>query len=160
MLRSSLTLGFGHANQDPKLASSPLALHHPAPILELGGGVLLLQVGLLHFETLDFRVQLGDFGFSFLAKLLRLAQHSVLLIGRPLHLLPLLVRKPLVFLADFDTAVLALDTPDMAEFLGAIAAEVVVAHAVVDIDEWHVGTNVALVLAPKTGKRRLGFCQG
>lgn len=61
-------------------------------------------------------------------------------------------------LADGIAAVLALDAAGVGVLFAAIAAEVVVADAVVDKDKGDVGANVACVLAPETGQDVCRVC--
>ena len=57
-----------------------------------------------------------------------------------------------VFFSNLDTSILALGATNTAVLLGSVAAEVVIADAVVYVDKRDIGANVALVLAPESRK--------
>lgn len=118
--------------------------------------VALLQAGALGFEGADLVLQGVDLELDLAAELLGLGGHGVALPGGLFHVAALLIFQAAVLLANLGAAVLALDTAQ-AELLGAVAAQLVVTHAVVDVQERHVHANVALVGAPEARQGIGGF---
>jgi hypothetical protein len=56
------------------------------------------------------------------------------------------------FLANIFALVVTLDSTYAFPFVGAVAAEVIIANAVVDVREWDVDGLMALVLAVEAGQ--------
>lgn len=129
-----------------------LGLDNLVPLRPLDLLELLLKLLLFDLEPLEFVLQSGDLRFHPAAKLTSFLDHDLPLPDRPLSALSPFFLEAAILLADGFAAVLALDAANVAKLVAAVAAQVIIAHAVVNVHERNVGANVTRISTPEAGK--------
>lgn len=151
-LAQLIDTALGLANEDTQLPAAGTRLDDPIAVLLLEVLVLGIEDDLSGLSHANLGLELGDAGLCLDAEGARVGNHLGALGLGILHFGVLFLGEASVLLADFSTAVLALGAADRGILLAAVTAEIIVADAVVDVDEGHVGANVALVGAPEAGQ--------
>lgn len=147
----------GQTNQNAELAAAlALLLDHLASLRPFHLVVLALQLHLLLFKSGNLLLKSSNLALHPPAQLARLLDERPPPLGAALLALPPLLLQTAVLLPDGRAAVLALGAADVQGLVGAVAAQLVVAHAVVDVHEGDVGADVTLVLTPETRKGARG----
>lgn len=139
----------GQTDENAEFAASALTANDLALFLLLYLAVLPREILILSIKSYNLLLERGNRSLDSLSELLGLVLHGAALLGSLFHVLPLLLFESSVFFANLCASVLALDAPNAAVLLRAIAAEVVIADAVVNVGEGDVHANVTLIGAPE-----------